>query len=71
MRELDRNKHFSVVSGGVPADGALYIQDGVRFKPSGAPVVAEQVDVKTPAPAKSKVVKAAPEVVKADVEDIV
>ena len=33
---LDRSRSFGTIFGGVPDDGAMYVQDGNRFKPDGS-----------------------------------
>lgn len=52
---LDRSRSFATIYGGVPEDGAMYVQDGNRYKPDGSLVgntIAEE------APAEESVVKA-------------
>lgn len=54
---LDRSRAFATIFGGVPEDGAMYVQDGNRYKPDGS-LVGEPVKVEEPAAVKEPVVKA-------------
>ena len=60
MAQLDRSRHFAVISGG-PEDGAAYVQDGIRFYADGSQVggaveeaVTEEPEVKAKSKTKSK-----------------
>lgn len=54
---LDRSRSFATIFGGVPEDGAMYVQDGNRYKPDGS-LVDKPAKVEEPAPVKEPVAKA-------------
>lgn len=54
---LDRSRSFATIYGGVPEDGAMYVQDGNRYKPDGS-LVGEPAKVEEPTPVEDSVVKA-------------
>jgi hypothetical protein len=66
---LDRSRAFGTIFGGVPEDGAMFVQDGNRYKPDGSLVgaketpVAVELTIEEPAvkPAKVKKVRSAVE----------
>jgi len=54
---LDRSRSFATIYGGVPEDGAMYVQDGNRYKPDGS-LVGEPEKVEVPTQVEETVAKA-------------
>lgn len=69
---LDKTRAYVTIYGGVPEDGALYVQDGIRYFPNGDPIVKEAPKTaKKPNKAKStEAVTLAEELVEAPAEEV-